>query len=61
MAKTTMKMDDKWRVVEAQTGTVAIDKDGKPIDEGGHDSIEAAQAQCRGLNRDAMQASEPKK
>jgi hypothetical protein len=39
----------KWRVVSPDGGAIMVNKNGKPIDGGGHESKEACEAQVRAL------------
>lgn len=42
--------DDKWRVVNSDTGDLERNAAGTPVDGGGHDTQEEAQAQARAIN-----------
>lgn len=42
-----------WRLVDEETGQVAVNKNGKPLDGGGHDSQEKAQRQAGHINKSA--------
>jgi len=44
------KRGDKWRVVECDDGSLVRNKEGTPIDGGGHDSERAAQRQASAIN-----------
>lgn len=39
-----------WRVVEAETGRIAKNRNGTPVDGGGFSSKSAAEAQARAIN-----------
>ena len=50
----TVKIGNKFRVVKADTGKIAMNAHGTPLDGGGHDSKHEAQQQVK-----ALYANEP--
>ena len=55
MPATVVKRGNKWRVIDADTGTITKNKAGTAVDGGGHSSKEAAQRQARAINRSLSQ------
>jgi len=45
-----VKRSGKWRVVEDETGELALTSKGNPRDGGGHSSESEAKAQARAIN-----------
>jgi len=45
------KRDDKWRVVECDSGNIVKNRAGTAVDGGGHTSKEAAKQQAKAINR----------
>ncbi len=50
MPVTTAKREDKFRVVESDTGRIAKNRGGKALDGGGHGSKDKAQKQASAVN-----------
>ena len=50
MPVTVKRKDNKYRVVEAETGAIAKNKAGTPVDGGGHKTYEEALAQAKAIN-----------
>jgi hypothetical protein len=44
------KVEEKYRIVDAETGLVAVNAGGKPLDGGGHDFEDKAQRQVGYIN-----------
>lgn len=50
MPVTVRKSDDKYRVVEADSGRIAKNRSGTAVDGGGYESRRKAAAQARAIN-----------
>ena len=50
MPVTTKKIGGKYRVVESESGQIAKNRSGTPVDGGGHKTADRATAQARAIN-----------
>lgn len=50
MPLSVKKQGTKFRVIEKNTGKLALNKGGKPLDGGGHASMAGAKAQAAAVN-----------
>lgn len=50
MPVSTRRIGDKWRVVEAKSGKIAVNSAGTPVDGGGHKSKSQAIRQVGAIN-----------
>ena len=50
MPATVVKVGEKYRVVEADTGAIVRNDKGAPVDGGGHDTRQEALDQARAIN-----------
>lgn len=55
MPATVAKRGDKYRVVEADTGRLVRNKQGTPVDGGGHMAKHMAKKQARAINSSSRQ------
>jgi len=60
MPVTTKRIRSKYRVVEADTGELATNARGTPVDGGGHMSQQQAESQVRAINASLQQRGKTK-
>lgn len=46
----TKKIGEKWRVVEASSGKIVLNRKGNPVDGGGHQTEQSAKKQAAAIN-----------